>query len=66
MRQMVHEALGAESGATMTEYDMFAGICADSAASAANLFGAGRESRVGIIHARSSISLYLNKKFGIS
>lgn len=64
MRQMIYEALGAESGATMTEYDMFAGICADSAASAAILFGAGWESRVGIATGRSNISLYLNRKFG--
>lgn len=65
MRQMIYEALGAESGATMTEYDMFAGICVDSAASAAILFGVGWESRVGIVTGRSSISSYLSKKFAI-
>ena len=28
MRQMIYEVLGAESGATLTEYGMFADACA--------------------------------------
>lgn len=63
MRRVIYGALGAESGATMTEYNMFASICADSAAI---LVGAGFEGSVGIIKSRSSITLYSNKKFGIS
>ena len=64
MRQMIYEALGAESGATMTAYDMVAGICVDSVASAAILFGVGWESRIGIVPSRENTSLSLNKKFG--
>jgi len=62
MRQLIYEVLGAESGATLTEYDMFAGICVDSAATAAILFGSGWKGRIGLIAGQSDKSPNLANK----
>lgn len=62
MRQIIYEVLGAESGATLTEYDMFADICADSAEFAASLFGSGYKGKIRFVAGRSGNSWNLTRK----
>lgn len=64
MRQMIYEVLGAESGATMTEYGMFADACVDSAVFAGALFGGGFKGKIGSVAGRSDISSNLTRKLG--
>jgi len=64
MRQMIYEVLGAESGATMTEYGMFANACANSAAFVVALFGTGSKSKIESVAGRSNISLNSTRKLG--
>lgn len=61
MRQFIHEVLGAESGATVTEYGMFADICVDSAAFAAAFFGARWKGRIGLVAGQSENSPNVTK-----
>jgi hypothetical protein len=61
MRQSIYEVMGAESGATLTEYGMFADICVGAAEYAAALFGIRWNRKFGRAIGTSDNSLNLIK-----
>ncbi len=62
MRQIIYEVMGAESGATLTEYRMFAYICANSVEFTAAVLGARWPKRIGRSARQSDRSLNLKKE----